>query len=110
MNQSWETEPMDTADLRKSRGAFFTPEPVCHFMADWAVRSVGDSVLEPACGEAAFMEASVRRLADLGASPSKMHISGTDIHEPSAPHSPRPAQKARREGPSQGRRLPGLEA
>ena len=84
MNQSWGTEPMDTADLRKARGAFFTPEPVCHFMADWAVRSVEDSVLEPACGEAAFMEASVRRLADLGASPSEMHISGTDIHEPSA--------------------------
>jgi adenine-specific DNA-methyltransferase len=84
VNQSWGTEPMDTADLRKARGAFFTPEPVCHFMAGWAVRSVEDSVLEPACGEAAFMEASVRRLADLGAHPSEMHISGTDIHEPSA--------------------------
>jgi len=30
------------------------------------------------------MEASLRRLAALGASPSKMHISGIEIHEPSA--------------------------
>jgi adenine-specific DNA-methyltransferase len=84
VEQTWGTEPMDTADLRKARGAFFTPEPVCRFMANWAVRSAEDSVLEPACGEAAFMEASVRRLAELGASPPEMHIAGTDIHGPSA--------------------------
>jgi adenine-specific DNA-methyltransferase len=77
-------EVIDTANVRKARGAFFTPAPICDFMAGWAVRSATDAVLEPACGEAVFMEASARRLADLGAQPSEMHIAGTDIHEPSA--------------------------
>jgi len=84
VRQNQGVELVDTADLRKARGAFFTPEPICNFMTDWAVRSPSDAVMEPACGEAAFMESAVRRLGDLGAKPSEMCISGTDIHEPSA--------------------------
>ena len=29
---------LDTAELRKARGAFFTPEPVARYITDWAVR------------------------------------------------------------------------
>lgn len=57
---------LDTAALRKERGAFFTPEPVARYITDWAMRSPGDHVLEPSCGEAAFLLAAVDRLADLG--------------------------------------------
>jgi len=74
----------DTAARRKARGAFFTPQPISDFMVDWAVRSATDAVLEPACGEAVFMEAAARRLSDLGAEASEMQISGMDIHRPSA--------------------------
>lgn len=56
---------LDTAELRKARGAFFTPEPVARYITDWAVRDTTDRVLEPSCGEASFLLAAVDRLADL---------------------------------------------
>ena len=56
---------LDTVDLRKARGAFFTPEPVARYITDWAVRSTGDHVPEPSCGEASFLLAAVDRLAAL---------------------------------------------
>ena len=59
-----EVEP-DTAELRKARGAFFAPEARARYITDWAVRSVEDRVLEPSCGEAAFLLAAVDRLAAL---------------------------------------------
>lgn len=62
-----QVEPVsDTATLRKGRGAFFTPPEVCDFIAAWAIRNPADRVLEPSCGEAAFMLAAAERLADLG--------------------------------------------
>jgi adenine-specific DNA-methyltransferase len=52
----------DAAAARKVRGAFFTPAPLCKYVADWAVRTAGDKVLEPSCGEAAFLLAAGERL------------------------------------------------
>jgi hypothetical protein len=52
--------PGDTDALRKARGAFFTPAPVARFVADWAVRSPDDAVLEPSCGEAVFLHEAGR--------------------------------------------------
>jgi hypothetical protein len=31
---------LDTAVLRKARGAFFTPEPLARYLTEWAVRDV----------------------------------------------------------------------
>lgn len=45
----------DSADLRKARGAFFTPDKVARFITDWAIRSTADAVIEPSCGEAIFL-------------------------------------------------------
>lgn len=78
---------LDTAELRKARGAFFTPEPLARYVTDWAVRSVSDRVLEPSCGEAAFLLASVDRLAvlrDAEAEPTTPHLDGVELHEASA--------------------------
>jgi hypothetical protein len=33
---------LDTAELRKARGAFFTPDRVARHITDWAVRSTSD--------------------------------------------------------------------
>lgn len=72
----------DTSDLRKARGAFFTPEPLTRFITNWAVRSQTDRVMEPSAGDAAFLIEAVRRLTDLGAaSPT---VAGVEIHEHSA--------------------------
>ena len=57
----------DPAELRKARGAFFTPPAVARFIADWAVRSPADAVLEPSCGEAVFLHEAGRGLRTAGA-------------------------------------------
>jgi adenine-specific DNA-methyltransferase len=78
---------LDTAPLRKARGAFFTPEPLARYVTDWAVRSVEDKVLEPSCGEAAFLLSAVDRLAalhDAASEPTTPHLDGVELHEASA--------------------------
>lgn len=74
----------DTARLRKARGAFFTPEPIARYVTDWAVRAATDRVLEPSCGEAAFLLAAGRRLTELGAEPREQHLTGSELHAGSA--------------------------
>jgi len=74
--------PGDTAAVRKARGAFFTPEPITRFIADWAIRSWDDRVLEPSAGDAAFLVDAVRRLRDLGVETPK--VEGIEIHDYSA--------------------------
>lgn len=72
----------DTAQVRKARGAFFTPAGLAEHLTDWAVRHPGDRVLEPSAGEAVFLEAAVRRLTRLGADSPLVH--GVEIHPDSA--------------------------
>lgn len=72
----------DTPELRKARGAFFTSVAVCRFMAAWAIRLASDRVLEPSCGEAAFLVAAVRRLQELHV--NNPIVDGSEIHFDSA--------------------------
>ena len=76
------TAPLDTAELRKARGAFFTPAELCRHMAGWAIRTPEDAVLEPSCGEAAFLVAAAERMSSLGPGPGLLH--GVDVHPASA--------------------------
>jgi adenine-specific DNA-methyltransferase len=75
----------DTAGGRKARGAFFTPPALCGYLARWAVRDGGDRVLEPSCGEAAFLLALAERLAERGG-PGKGsgRLDGVELHRASA--------------------------
>lgn len=80
--------PFDNATARKARGAFFTPEPLATYVTDWAVRSPTDRVLEPSCGEAAFLLAAVERLTALRQSSPQSEpaptLDGVELHETSA--------------------------
>ena len=79
------THPHDSPELRKARGAFFTPESVARYVTEWAVRSPTDRVLEPSCGEAAFLLEAGGRLDSLGAPkglPGLLH--GAELHAHSA--------------------------
>lgn len=70
---------------RKARGAFFTPPALVEFLTDWAIREHTDRVLEPSCGDAAFLTRAARRLRDLGAGADLRHqLHAAEIHEPSA--------------------------
>lgn len=78
-------EQREGSVLRKARGAFFTPAPIARFLADWAVRTPDDRVIEPSVGEAAFLVAAVDRLRRLAPNPSDVPVvDGVEIHPPSA--------------------------
>lgn len=72
----------DTPELRKARGAFFTPPALVNHIAGWAIRSAADSVFEPSAGDAEFLVAAVHRLQKLGADKATVH--GVEIHNKSA--------------------------
>jgi len=74
----------DTASLRKARGAFFTPADLSDFICRWAIRKPADRVLEPSCGEAAFLVAAALRLNELGAPCRDGQLAGVELHEASA--------------------------
>lgn len=78
-------DPDDTPALRKERGAFFTPDEITRFVANWAIRKPDDLVLEPSAGDAAFLMAAVARLRELTAGvDSQPTVNGVEIHAHSA--------------------------
>lgn len=76
----------DTPALRKARGAFFTPTELSRFIAEWAVRSANDTVLEPSCGEAGFLLQAGSQIAKYGVPRRGFHdhLHGIEIHRASA--------------------------
>ena len=74
----------DTGVLRKARGAFFTPPELCRFLNDWAIRTGSDCVLEPSCGEAAFLLGAAERLDGFGARDLASQLCGVELHAESA--------------------------
>ncbi len=77
--------PDDTPALRKVRGAFFTPDEITRFVANWAIRTPDDLVLEPSAGDAAFLVAAVARLRQLTPGiDARPTVDGVEIHAHSA--------------------------
>jgi len=52
--------------------------------AGWAIRSATDRVLEPSCGEAAFLLAAAARLGTFGAADRSGQLVGVEVHADSA--------------------------
>lgn len=77
--------PGDSAELRKDRGAFFTPPAIADYLAEWAVGDdPGARVLDPTCGEAVFLLAAGRRLQQLGRDAGfERSLFGVDLHKTS---------------------------
>ena len=77
--------PRDTPDVRKARGAFFTPDEITRFIAGWGIRTGTDRVLEPSAGDAAFLIAAVARLRQLTDDHNSVPVvDGVEIHAHSA--------------------------
>lgn len=77
--------PNDTPELRKERGAFFTPAAITAFVANWAIRTGADRVMEPSAGEAAFLVPAVQRLSKLRRRKvPEPEVDGVEIHAYSA--------------------------
>lgn len=68
-------------DEDKLRGGYYTSAAVADWLCAWAIQSAGDAVLEPSCGDGAFLEAAARRLRSLGATPAKIarQLRGVEI-------------------------------
>lgn len=81
----------------KARGAFYTPPELTRFLAAWAVRAGDDRVLEPSCGDGAFLAALVNRYAELGttALESKLIAVERDVAEAIKAHSLAPTADLR---------------
>jgi adenine-specific DNA methylase len=56
----------------KLRGGYYTPDALAAWLCAWAIRSPGDAVLEPSCGDGAFVAAAAARLAALGATAPRL--------------------------------------
>jgi adenine-specific DNA methylase len=53
---------MATTTYQKSLGAFYTGEPVARWIVKWAVRSPGNTVLDPSCGVGVFLDSASKCL------------------------------------------------
>lgn len=52
---------------RKIRGGYYTPPELAEYLCQWAIRSPSDRVIEPSCGDGAFVGAATRLLGEEGA-------------------------------------------
>lgn len=76
--------PGDSTELRKARGAFFTPYAIAEYLVSWALRGKESDgiLLDPTCGEGVFLLAA----ANLTAAPTStrpLQLYGVDIHQDS---------------------------
>lgn len=60
--------PIERA-ARKALGAYYSPPDLVDPMVRWAVRSRSSAVLDPSCGDGAFLKSAARHLLALGARP-----------------------------------------
>lgn len=68
-------------DKDKLRGGYYTSAQVAEWLCEWAIQSADDTVLEPSCGDGAFLGAAAQRLLSLGATPTKIarRLTGVEI-------------------------------
>ena len=53
-------------DLKSVLGIFYTPAPLAEMLVDWAVRDAQQTIFEPSFGGCGFLNATARRLTELG--------------------------------------------
>ena len=65
--------------IRKSLGAYYTPNKLSDLLCRWVIQSESDLVLEPSFGGCSFLAASFQRLAELGAQDPDKNVYGYDV-------------------------------
>jgi len=68
----------ESPEQAKARGAFYTPAALTRFLARWAIRAADDRVLEPSCGDGAFVAAVRARFAMLGVTDLRRRLIGIE--------------------------------
>jgi len=69
-------------EAAEALGAYYTPAALAEPMARWAVRGPADTILDPSCGEGAFLTCGVDRLLSLGAAGRTLsdQIAGVEVN------------------------------
>jgi len=70
-----------TVSEKKRLGVYYTPEPIAELLAEWAILTPVDRVLEPSFGKCGFLEAAVRRIEAKGNATPLRQIYGFDVDE-----------------------------
>jgi adenine-specific DNA-methyltransferase len=72
---------IENETAQKLRGGYYTSPEVAEWLCAWAVRSPQDRVLEPSCGDGAFLEAAAARFVELGIRGTRAadHLVGIEI-------------------------------
>lgn len=75
------TPPRSTAIASEQRrlGAYYTPSPLSRLIAEWAIRSSKDRVLDPSFGACSFLVAARETLKSKGAGSPDGQVFGVDI-------------------------------
>ena len=66
---------------QRSLGIYYTPVALSEAIANWAVRSRADTILEPSFGGCAFLAAAHQRLQFLGTKKPGNQLAGCDIDQ-----------------------------
>ncbi len=68
-------------DRDKLRGGYYTSHEIAAWLCAWAIRAATDRVLEPSCGDGAFLGSAVERFVELGAPLSAVadNLTGVEI-------------------------------
>ncbi|MDY4341017.1 N-6 DNA methylase [Xanthomonas sp. LF07-6] len=78
-NSDGDEQQLAAPNRKRALGAYYTPFQVSQALCDWAIRSPAESILEPCFGGCTFLEASIQRMASLGALSPASNIYGCDI-------------------------------
>lgn len=76
-----EKGPLKRAPLsaRRKIGAYYTPKTVTDVLAEWAVRTSQDLILEPGFGGCGFLESCASRLSAIGSPDGGARLHGCDV-------------------------------
>lgn len=64
---------------RRAFGIYYTPANISRLLAEWAIRTPKDKILEPSFGGCALLEAAIVRLKNLGAEKPENSLTGFDV-------------------------------
>jgi adenine-specific DNA-methyltransferase len=64
---------------KRDHGIYYTPSTAAQILAEWAIRSPDDSILEPSFGGCALLKAAVHRLTEVGCKNIASGLYGYDL-------------------------------
>lgn len=79
-------KPKKPASSRRELGIYYTPQTAAGILAEWAIRTAEDTVLEPSFGGCALLRAAISRLQSLGCKNAARLLFGFDLDQTAFAH------------------------